>query len=80
MYPHGTLVELDSKEIALVIQGSALDIRRPQVEILYDDKGEKYQMPRVVNLLEKDKKGKFKWTIVKSLAPLEKLEIPEKYS
>ncbi|MFC1548612.1 HD-GYP domain-containing protein [Candidatus Omnitrophota bacterium] len=80
VYPPGTLVELDTKEIALVIQGSALDIKRPQVEIIYDKKGKKYDEPSIVNLLEKDSKGKFKWTIVKSVAPGEDLRVPEKYS
>ncbi|MFQ5951850.1 MAG: HD-GYP domain-containing protein [Candidatus Omnitrophota bacterium] len=80
LYPPGTLVELDSKEIALVIQPSALDIRRPQVEILYDEKGEKYKEPRIANLMEKDKKGKFKYTVLKSVSPLEKFEVPKKYS
>jgi hypothetical protein len=80
VYPPGTLVELDSGETALVIQTSALDIKRPQVEILYDKKGKRYEEPSIVNLLEKDSKGKFKWTIVKSVAPKEDLEVPEKYS
>jgi HD-GYP domain-containing protein (c-di-GMP phosphodiesterase class II) len=80
VYPPGTLVELDSKETGLVIQCSALDVKRPQVEILYDAKGERYDEPAIVNLLEKDKKGKFKWTIVKSVAPREDLEVPKKYS
>ena len=80
VYPPGTLVELDSGETALVIQTSALDIRRPQVEILYDKNGKKYEEPSIVNLLEKDSKGKFKWTIVRSVAPKENLQIPEKYS
>lgn len=80
VYPPGTLVELDTKEVGLVIQCSALDIKRPQVEILYDAKGNKYEEPSIVNLLEKDKKGKFKWTIVKSVAPREDLELPKQRS
>ncbi len=80
IYPPGTLVELDSKEIALVIQASMLDIRRPQVEILYDGNGEKYKEPKIVNLVEKDKKGQYKRSIVKSVAPLDKFEIPDRYA
>ncbi|MGD2279551.1 MAG: hypothetical protein PVH45_05615, partial [Candidatus Omnitrophota bacterium] len=78
VYPPGTLVELDTGETALVVQASSLDIRRPQVEILYSKSGEKYKEPRIVNLLEKDKKSKFKRSIIKSVAPFDK-ELPEKY-
>lgn len=74
VYPPGTLVELDSHEVALVIQASMLDIRRPQVEILYNDKGEKLKEPFIVNLVEKNKKGKFKRSIIKSISPLEDIE------
>ncbi|MDP8298946.1 MAG: HD domain-containing protein [Candidatus Tantalella remota] len=80
LYPPGTLVELDTKEVALVIRASVMDIRRPQVEILYDASGEKYEEPVVVNLLEKDKKGKFKWSVVKSIPLSDKFKVPEKYS
>lgn len=80
IYPPGTLVELDTKEIALVIQSSMLDIRRPQVEILYNSSGEKYKDPKIVNLVEKDKRGQYKRSIVKSISPLDHFQIPEKYS
>ena len=80
VYPPGTLVELDTGEVALVIQSSLMDKKRPQVEILYDAKGEKYGEPKLVNLLEKDERGRFKWTIVKSVSPMDRFKIPEKYS
>jgi HD-GYP domain-containing protein (c-di-GMP phosphodiesterase class II) len=80
VYPPGTLVELNTNEVGLVIQTSTLDIRRPQVEVLYDEKGDKYGNPKIINLLEKDKKGEFKWNIVKSISPGDKFEVPGKYS
>lgn len=80
VYPPGTLVELDNKEIGLVIQGSVLDKKRPQVEILYDCNGEKHKEPRIVNLLERDRKGQYKWSITRSISPMEKFDIPEKYA
>ncbi|MFH1877194.1 MAG: hypothetical protein ABH883_00095, partial [Candidatus Omnitrophota bacterium] len=79
VYPAGTLVELDTREVGLVVLESTLDIRRPQVEILYGIQGEKYEEPVMANLLEKDKNGKYKWTIMKSVSPVEKFQIPEKY-
>ncbi|MBN1894153.1 HD domain-containing protein [bacterium] len=80
VYPPGTLVELDTKEVALVIQSSMLDKKRPQVEILYDSDGEKYKEPRIFNLVEKDKRGHYKKSIVKSISFVNKFKVPEKYS
>lgn len=79
IYPPGTLVALDTKEIGIVIKGSTLDIRRPQIEILYDNKGRKEDKSFMVNLLEKDNKGKFTRSIVKSLIITDDFKIPEKY-
>ncbi|MFC1502066.1 HD-GYP domain-containing protein [bacterium] len=80
VYPPGTLVEIDNGEVGLVIQTSILDIRRPQIELLYNSKGEKYQEPVIINLLEKNNKGQYRWKITKSISPLEKFKIPDKFS
>jgi len=69
VYPPGTLVEIDSGEIGLVIQASVFDIRRPQVEILYDAKGNRYTNPHIINLVEKDRRGQYKRSIVRSISP-----------
>ena len=74
VFPPGTLVELDNKEMGLVIKESTLDVKRPQVEVLYSAKGERLKTPRIENLLEKDEKGKYKWTIVRSIAPSDKFK------
>jgi len=50
VYPPGTFVELDTGEIALVVKESLVDMRRPQVEILYDKDGKKFPEPLVCNL------------------------------
>ncbi|MFC1808181.1 HD-GYP domain-containing protein [Candidatus Omnitrophota bacterium] len=72
VYPPGTLVELDTKAVGLVLKQSALDSKRPQVQLIYNSKGEKDPKPQVVNLLEKDKNGNFKRSIVKSLSSHDK--------
>jgi len=80
VYPPGTLVELDNKEVGLVVKESILDIKRPQVEILYNSKGEKEKEPYIINLLEKDNEsGSYKYSIVKSILLTEKYELPRKY-
>ncbi len=80
VYPPGTLVELDTGEIGLVIKASILDMKRPRLEMLYDSSGEKEKTPHMVNLLEKDRKGNYKRSIVKSILPEDKFKIPEKYT
>jgi HD-GYP domain-containing protein (c-di-GMP phosphodiesterase class II) len=79
VYPPGTLVKLNTGEVALVIQASMMDIKRPQVEVLYDKEGKKYEEPQIINLLEKDDKGGYKWSIEKSITPDEHYELPDKY-
>ncbi|MFH1798987.1 MAG: hypothetical protein ABH844_06630 [Candidatus Omnitrophota bacterium] len=80
IYPPGTLVELNTKEVGLVIKESVLDMKRPQVEVLYDDKGLRVKEPFTANLLEMDNRGKHKWTIIRSVSPVDKYQIPEKYT
>lgn len=80
VFPPGTVVELDDHSIGIVLRQSSLDIRRPQVEILYDASGNKPASSLTVNLLEQDRAtGQFRRTIVKSVAP-GKYEIPERYT
>ena len=80
IYPPGTLVELDDGSIAIVLKESAIDMNRPQVEILYDGSGNKMSRSSIVNLLEKDRTTqKYKRSIVKSVAA-GKVELPGKYN
>jgi len=80
VYPPGTLVELDSDEIAIVVKESSLDIKRPQVEVIYDKNGNSVGEPYLLNLTEKDPAtGKFKKTILRSIISNDKFEVPEKY-
>ena len=80
VYPPGTLVELDTGVVGLVVKESFLDIKRPFVEILYNTKGKKEGAPHIANLMEKKSAPDvYKRTIVRSLAVSEKFEIPEKY-
>lgn len=80
MYPPGTLVELTDKRVGMVVRESALDIRRPQVEILYDSNSEKVGQNYIVNLMEKDSATQeFRWSVSRSIIPSPRFEIPEKY-
>jgi hypothetical protein len=80
VYPPGTLVELSDKSVGLVVKESTLDIRRPQVDILYDSQNQRVKNPYIVNLLEKDSSTQdYKLSIIKSINPEDKYEIPAKY-
>lgn len=68
-YPPGTLVELDTGEVGMVIQAGFQDITRPQVELLYDSSGSPLPETASVNLIEKDRHGRYKRSIRKSINP-----------
>jgi putative nucleotidyltransferase with HDIG domain len=52
IYPIGTLVKLDTGEIAVVISNNPPDLSRPQVRIVIDRAGERLAAPYDVNLSE----------------------------
>jgi HD-GYP domain-containing protein (c-di-GMP phosphodiesterase class II) len=68
VYPPGTLVELDTKEVGIVLRVNPTDIKRPQVQVLYDAAGEKLEEPYIADLLEKDSDCKFLRSINRSIA------------
>ncbi|MBN1783250.1 hypothetical protein JW948_19100 [bacterium] len=77
LYPPGTLVELETGEIAIVIRNSIVDIYRPTVEIIYDASGKQYSQSVTVNLLERNRQGKFQNSIKRSLGPNSKYVVPD---
>ena len=80
LYPPGTLVELDDRSIGLVVKENVADMKRPQVEMLYNSAGAKEKESRIVSLADKDAAtGKYKNTIVKSISFSDKYTIPPKY-
>jgi len=68
VFPIGTLVMLDTKELGLVYESNVVFADRPRVLIIIDQKGEKVSGP-VINLTEKDDAGKYYRSIVKTLDP-----------
>ncbi len=68
VFPIGTLVMLDTKELGLVYESGVVSAERPRVLIIVDNTGERVQGP-VVDLTEKDKSGKYYRSIVKTLDP-----------
>jgi HD-GYP domain-containing protein (c-di-GMP phosphodiesterase class II) len=68
VFPIGTLVMLDSKELGLVYESDVVFAERPKVLIIIDGKGQRVRGP-VVNLTEKDDNGRYYRSIVKTLDP-----------
>ncbi len=68
VFPVGTVVVLDTKEVGLVYESDAVFTDRPRVLIIIDRKGKRVQGP-VVTLTEKDEEGKYLRSIVKTLDP-----------
>jgi hypothetical protein len=68
VFPIGTLVMLDTKELGLVYESDVVFANRPKVLIIIDSKGKSVNGP-VVNLTEKDANGKYFRSILRTLDP-----------
>jgi HD-GYP domain-containing protein (c-di-GMP phosphodiesterase class II) len=68
VFPIGTLVMLDTKELGLVYESNVVFADRPRVLIIIDSNGLRVSGP-VVNLTEKDETGRYYRSIVKTLDP-----------
>ena len=66
VYPIGTLVMLDSKELALVYEINPIFVDRPHVMILTDTSGKQVNV-HTVDLSEKNPEGSYAKSIVKTL-------------
>ncbi|MBI4691227.1 MAG: HD-GYP domain-containing protein [Nitrospirae bacterium] len=66
VFPVGTLVMLDTKELGLVYQSDAMFLDRPKVLVIINNKGEKVD-GYIVDLTEKDTNGKHLRTIIKTM-------------
>lgn len=53
-YPVGTLVRLDTNEVAVVYRPNPLDEESPVVRVLIDGEGARLKMPREQSLVERD--------------------------
>lgn len=68
VFPMGTLVMLDTKELGLVYKSNSLFPDRPRVLVIVDSKGSRVE-GYVVDLTEKDAGGKYLRTILKTMDP-----------
>ena len=69
VFPIGSLVMLNTKEMGLVYESDIVFPDRPRVMIIVDRNGEKILKGPVVNLTEKDDTGVYYRSIIKTLDP-----------
>ena len=68
IYPIGSLVLLDTHELAIVYKCHPRWATRPQVILLaQEEKG--YERKELLDLAKTDEEGRFKWSIIKTLDP-----------
>lgn len=68
VYPIGTLVLLDTRELGLVYGANPVFQDRPRVLIIIDSNGQRVSGP-IVDLTEKGEDGKYLRTIIKTMDP-----------
>jgi putative nucleotidyltransferase with HDIG domain len=67
LFPIGTLVRLNTDELAVVTQTHADDPFRPQVKLITDAKGEKLETPLLTNTWDRDSRGDFPRAVVEAV-------------
>jgi putative nucleotidyltransferase with HDIG domain len=67
LFPIGTLVRLNTEELAVVTQTHPDDPFRPQVKLLTDSKGERLETPLLTNTWDRDARGEFARAVVEAV-------------
>jgi putative nucleotidyltransferase with HDIG domain len=67
LFPIGTLVKLNTEELAVVTQTHPDDPFRPQVKLITDGKGEKLEVPLLTNTWDRDARGNFPRAVVEAV-------------
>ena len=66
-FPIGTLVKLNTEELAVVSQTHPEDPFRPQVKLITDSKGNKLEAPLLTNTWDRDSRGDFPRAVVEAV-------------
>jgi putative nucleotidyltransferase with HDIG domain len=67
LFPIGTLVRLNTDELAVVTQTHPDDPFRPQVKLITDAKGEQLETPLLANMWDRDWRGEFPRAVVEAV-------------
>jgi putative nucleotidyltransferase with HDIG domain len=69
LFPIGTLVRLDSDEVAVVTAEHPTDPFRPQVKIVMDKAGGAIEAPMLANTWERNNRGDYAYVVIEALDP-----------
>jgi putative nucleotidyltransferase with HDIG domain len=67
LFPIGTLVKLNTEELAVVTQTHPDDPFRPQVKLITDSKGAKLELPLLTNTWDRDARGNFPRAVIEAV-------------
>jgi putative nucleotidyltransferase with HDIG domain len=69
LFPIGTVVRLNTEEMGIVTAEHPEDPFRPQVKVLFDERGDRLELPFLANTWERDSRGEFARAVVESVDP-----------
>jgi putative nucleotidyltransferase with HDIG domain len=69
LFPIGTLMRMNTEEIAVVTQEHPTDPFRPQVKIVIDRSGAAIEAPRLANTWDRDDRGEHPYAVVEAVDP-----------
>ena len=67
LFPIGTLVRLNTEELAVVTQTHPDDPFRPQVKLITDGHGDRLELPLLTNTWDRDSRGNFARAVVEAV-------------
>ena len=69
LFPVGNLVRLNTEEVGVVTAEHPNDPFRPQVKIVFNEKGERLEEPFLANTWERDTRGEYPRAVVEAIDP-----------
>lgn len=79
LFPIGTLVRMNTEELAVVTAEHPTDPFRPQVKIVMDRSGAAVDEPRLANAWDRDSRGGYPYAVVEAVDPESVAIDPLKY-
>ncbi len=69
LFPVGTLVRLNTEDLAVVTAEHPTDPFRPQVKIVMDRNGDVLEQPPLANTWDRDSRGEYRYAVVEAVDP-----------
>jgi HD-GYP domain-containing protein (c-di-GMP phosphodiesterase class II) len=69
LFPVGNFVRLNTDEVGVITAEHPTDPFRPQVKIVFDEKGDRLEEPFLANTWERDARGEYARAVVEAIDP-----------